>query len=1203
MIGEGNKYSTHVLELVRNNGISGTKDQTGQGFLMFDYFDILIHEELCDQKKQYVNYFSIGDTFHDERDYKVSFKTLNLYCYNEDDRNPFAMPDSGQYQNPRALSETPFLGLIQISLCKENYVRESREPVDIDAFLTDCGNKILQIVEETGEYGQGDPTVRQLYRSSTTGDFCLVIRTDSVEKIYSIALGLNDSQNNSRRELKVRTYTNVGIECRIISDGEDQSYATLSDDFVTRHAQLMIALRFSADKGLMPTLEKYQKNGNEIRMETVKGLFGRYDYLLHINLKEFAQIYPILCEKKFGSLSGTFEGYQEGVSTLRNIFRYPHIKNINERILVELSALKGEKEDEEADSEYLSEVLNKNKELFGRISRLSNYRSCFAEEDRTFRDLHRGMVGIYKTFSAIGMEKDAYINWLIFCRDIDILCGCLEAGFKKYKKICKDESAEETKKRAYRLGLLRDWRINIQALNQYTKLVQNINYQTYQSPIYEIQTQIDTEKTMIAYRQAMMSYMDSYMEAKDLENKDVIPSLPIIYPDLAKGKVEVIAPFSNPANDGEMLVKREIMCTVPSFEYFGRLYDLLPLMIHECSHHIRILSREERNLFFIEYVFSYVYGVFLEDALPGLADDVLYNKISRVEQRIIDSMVKVTVDEFAEKTERRNGKEYFFKDFAFVQVIGEIDAYLGHMFSQKSAFAGTQAGYDIKETRDKIYDFFLSEYRKEELLGDGQLERILDIKKGIYTGEKDELGEPLLKEYFEQVKAAAAQPVKEDEGIMIGDLWVSQKWFEKRLSEVNRKLKERGVSADALKEYQFRLIKLYRVMRAYAAMSRKENAADNTMEIYLKKVFAFYQKESEKNDWKKEDEIFWNPAAVHVLRSLGLLNQDEDMFCSQMKELIGKTNYNEIIRHKELKTKVYREAFADLLMATSLNIDSFGYCRQVLQTVSDAWMEEKGYWHDDINNQRFQIVAAVLLEEDLMKLPGHEKMIARNQEIDRIRLDGRHIVNKGMVYCEYTLKCLRENLFKTDEIKGDMKMARASENFIDDIEAQLKLFLGSVKAVENYRSTYLYVLLHGRNGADEGIVEMWDQEGYKKVANACRAYKYVFWRLEYFCLGLKNIMKNDSISIPLKLFDHMMKIRKKIKKEDGGGCRWETDWACLSESKMDVGEFYNDPKQVYEKKSAHKLENTIDFIQNYYYYNRFRMMEKEMGYNDGRKEG
>ena len=67
MATEGACYATHVLELVRNNGISTMENQVDQGFLMFDYFDILIHKELKGTEKQYVNYFSIGDTFNDDQ--------------------------------------------------------------------------------------------------------------------------------------------------------------------------------------------------------------------------------------------------------------------------------------------------------------------------------------------------------------------------------------------------------------------------------------------------------------------------------------------------------------------------------------------------------------------------------------------------------------------------------------------------------------------------------------------------------------------------------------------------------------------------------------------------------------------------------------------------------------------------------------------------------------------------------------------------------------------------------------------------------------------------------------------------------------------------------------------------------------------------------------------------------------------------------
>lgn len=49
--------------------------------------------------------------------------------------------------------------------------------------------------------------------------------------------------------LKVRTYTNVGIECKICE--ADKTYATLSDAFIKAHEKMTFALRFSANRELL----------------------------------------------------------------------------------------------------------------------------------------------------------------------------------------------------------------------------------------------------------------------------------------------------------------------------------------------------------------------------------------------------------------------------------------------------------------------------------------------------------------------------------------------------------------------------------------------------------------------------------------------------------------------------------------------------------------------------------------------------------------------------------------------------------------------------------------------------------------------------------------------------------------------------------------------------------------------------------------
>ncbi|MBD5487167.1 MAG: hypothetical protein HDR18_16905, partial [Lachnospiraceae bacterium] len=592
----GKKYSTYILELIRNNGITNISggssyetnadEEVSFSFLMFDYFDVLYCKELRGEEKKYLNYLSIENAFEDtikhSQNYRVSYKTLSLYCKSNNERSEsdeefpsiFSIIDTGGN-----LSDTPFLGLIQISLCKDNYVGKNIAEMEIDSFLESCESRIIEIAE----MHKSSNVRMKLFRSSTTADFCLALRTDSIDAIYDIAIALNGTQNEARELVKMLTFTNVGIECRYL---EGVGYATLDKDFVSKHSNIVIALRFSADESLRKTLQDYLKNRENSKIEAIKGLFGRYEYLLHIGLDEFADIYPFLCEQKLGKSS-----LKEEKSELEDILVNSCVKNINERILVGLETDFSGRKDELAGFNHIEsnskdssgredreEVFDKNKQLFSRIKRLEERKDIFQEEHFAFQDLIRGMKEIYKAFSSAGMDKESYINWRIFHEDMNILCGCIEHMLDYYRDWEKKENVRNHDKKLYRGSVLRDWRKNLQAVNRYTTLVQNVNYQTFQAPIYEIQTQIDTEKAMVAYREAMTLYITDGIrklfdeEHEEDENDKIEMVFPVIYPDLSKDTVEIASTFKVRRPDS--IPAREIICTVPSFEYFGRLYDL-----------------------------------------------------------------------------------------------------------------------------------------------------------------------------------------------------------------------------------------------------------------------------------------------------------------------------------------------------------------------------------------------------------------------------------------------------------------------------------------------------------------------------------------------------------------------------------------------------------------------------------------------------
>lgn len=1179
------KYSTYILELIRNNGITNADGKSvaeiksgGEvlsSFLMFDYFNILYCKELRGDEKKYLNYLSIENAFEDtiqhNRDYKVSYKTLSLYCKsnNEQSESDENFPDIFSINSTQErLSDIPFLGLIQISLCKDSYIRDNMEGIEIDSFLESCEKKIIEIAE-----GYISSNARmKLFRSSTTGDFCLVLRTDSVKAIYNIAIALNGTQNKPDEPVKMFTFTNVGIECNY---SEGIGYATLDKKFVSSHPEIVIALRFSADEALQKRLQCYLKSKKNGKIEMFKGLFGRYEYLLNIGLDVFAEIYPFLCEQKFGKSS-----HKKRKSELENILREPCVRDINERILVgldsEISVEKDKNDSKESCGQTdKAEVFDRNEKLFKKIKKLEEMKGIFQEEHFAFQDLIRGMKEIYKAFSSSGMDKESYINWLIFHEDMDILCKCVEQMLESYKNWEKDKNISKSAKKGYRCTVLGDWRKNLQAINRYTTLVQNVNYQTYQAPIYEIQTQIDTEKAMVAYRECMRLYItDGIQKLSKGEVEEMV--YPIIYPDLSKDTVEIAAPFKVRKPDGNMQA-REILCTVPSFEYFGRLYDLLPWIIHETSHHLKVTEREERNRFVTEYIFSYVFGVIMKESLYKLSNCSFYEDFSIAEKYLTASMAEVAQEDmFAQED---------FKKFNFERLILEIDKWFERMFPLGAGYNGKVHNCKEEDLKKQMFNFWLDAYRKEEILNDSNLDMILQIRnEGTLEGtleEKEKLAETLLNQYYKNLcKELKDEQIEE---ICLEDLYDYER-LEKKLADCVQVSEQNRA---AVREYCYQVIAVYRIMKVNLEDKEKKEESER-IEEYLEKVFEHYKKNYMEET--KRNNMMTDTVVMHIMRNLGLMNDDLELFQKRMGEIMRNADNSVIMQHKEIRQKIYLEAYADILMAASLQLSSFGYCRQVLQTVSDAKITDKEYEYEDINYERWRTVAAVLLDKE-----GAESLDCG--ENGEKKVCAVTLIENGKTYCRYTLKCILEKLSKMDGVKENEEMKTLLKEFLWRMYSQIEKLLENGET-ESKEKSLLDVLLQGdKEMCSDKLKGTWEK--YREAAGYCDGVKYKFWRIDCFCRGIDNIVQNGYITVSKDLFEHMKSVYKKADSGSIRGCSWEKNYDFLTEPKHDVGEFYNSPEQVYEKTPDQKLENTIDFIQNYYYFNRFRMMNESVDSSGG----
>lgn len=1179
------KYSIHVLEMVRNNGIAEDVDGCSSHFFMFDYFDVLYHKELTGKDKNYEKYLSIKDPFEKYQNYKVSYKILSLYQATENIQgDPFQVYDG------EGLSETPFIGIIQITLCKENYV-DGCKAGDIDGFLGECEDDILNLADECLKEEKCCVMAKQLYRSSTTGDFCLVLRIDSIEAIYRVALALNDTQCKPSEGVKLFTYTNVGIECKAEANG---NYCTLSNEFIKKHQNLMFALRFSAATQFEELLEQYikRREAKKKTIEKVKGLFGRYDYLINIDIEEFAEVYPVLCEKKMGTNAKSVGVKVEKKNAecccdemaLPQIIRHFTTQNINERILVDLSDL-NVSDNIASVLEERKRVIEKNKLMFNKVKGLDKWRQYFAKEYREFQELFHYMREMCKAFLPIGMEKEGYINWAVFWKDMEVLCNCINQEMENYQKLL-DHDEEKLKK--LRQEFLRSWRANIQAINQYTRLIQNVNYQTYQAPIYEIQTQIDTEKVMTAYRELMESYLFHWAENSDSDIKQRDHIYALIFPEMMKQGVEVVAPFS--ARMSVNAIQREIYCTVPSFDYFGRLYDLLPWIIHECSHQMRVLDREERNEFVIKYILDEVFKNVVSHIFMSISDDVMYGQIDQWGQELVTDMVNVASEEiFSEK-------KYLKSDFE--RTIQIIVSYLRKIFAKSGKFLEERerSGEDTALISKKIVEELLINGRSNNLITDKYLDLVATIKeKNNALWEVQEIVKRLLQSYKEQLE----ETLKRSGGLenFLSDEWIVQlKDMNLPIDKLNRSLKAKVEkieiytnksveSREVLKSYCYAVKKVYRLHKKYKSIV-KDSSDGSCLNNLLEKVFERYRERQKRPDdvCKERNTILNDPSTVSIMRNIGLQNWDKKTFCDRVKGLLREKSIDEMIEVVKFRERLYRETCADLFMTTSLKINSFGYCRQVFQTISDTSYNEEDFY-DSINYERFRIVTAVLLQEESAR-----ESESKDDEAE-VRIEGKSLIDQSKLYCENTLKCIRDIVLKRPAFSEGKKVKHLKE-LLGVMNKQLDIYLNDM-SIEGFQNTLLYSLLHQNSkNVKEDIKKYWEK--YEDIRDELKCSHHQFVRLECLCIGLNKITTDGYVVVPKETFQHMKKIREESISVQGQGCKWEdTIPKCLIRPKLNVGCFYNEPEQVYTLSTDQKLENTIDFLQNYYYYNRFRIMERE----------
>lgn len=535
-----NEYEVDVVKMIRNNNMSdkrGKKDKEKDVYFMLDYFDLLFHKALTGDEKVYRKFWHIeSDDSKDALAYKASYKTLSLYAEREEGSRSIWNRASA------SMSDMPFLGVIQINMVHHVYTEE----LEVENTLFNLEQEIIKQISEN--VTKEDSLRYRMYRSSTSSDFCLIVKSNKVENIFGISIMINNLVvDYCDYKFRFNTYTNIGIES---GRDEDENFYTFSDEIIDMNSECEFALRFTASSKFAQN--KYIDLAKEKECyitERMDGLFGRYDFMVRLCMKEFAKVFPVLCKSKLEGINKT-DVSEYSTATLADLLcqgiETGEIQIINERALVPLAKIDFKSNNLQAEScerdiplkgeeETLKEVvIKKGKEIQNKMNKFEEMGGEFIEERRAFIDICRELREVINTYVPQGMDHDSQVNWYILISDLGVVLDSIGDWEKFYKKL-----NNRDEKKLEREHFLSDLRVATEAISQYYKFLQNVNAQTWQSPIYEIQTQLDAEKMMIAYREFLYEYFCMYKKAYDNRPK----FYPIIYPDMSIDKVYVQAPF------------------------------------------------------------------------------------------------------------------------------------------------------------------------------------------------------------------------------------------------------------------------------------------------------------------------------------------------------------------------------------------------------------------------------------------------------------------------------------------------------------------------------------------------------------------------------------------------------------------------------------------------------------------------------------
>lgn len=823
-----------------------------------------------------------------------------------------------------------------------------------------------------------------VFKTLSASDFIIIVRGKNPEAIFSVSTAVR--RKKIRKEKKTDEYLSVYKTYTILTLNGSGLFIAGGENEQNGKASTVgeVAIR-----GRYSNRYWSQKDRLEKKLtipDSLNNLNGRYDFVLHLSLNDFLKIYSLLCYAKGINSGRLLEIKEEERSTyskellyLYDLIKGSYLSYFNERYLVgsvSVSKLETIGAVDYLKDIFLEETYDTSKFMFDSnnekcnkvIERIKMVRDklteicCYRKSLPGSLDLLTNLAFLCQHVNGL---SDIRIYVISLLKQMNLVLDSLENWIEIYQDDKKDML----------LNFMEDYlRQSVVSLEEYGNIIRNNNFQTLQSPRYNVVTGISMEKFLIGYSRFLCTLMNYCYKNLGMNNSgNRTYYLPVMVPQLSKDtlSIEVVFPEWQVTETSKSCPKEEnrylMLVEGPANAEIVDVSYIVTTFFHEIAHQLRYETREVRNEVLLRIV--------IEDMADSLIRD-LFTIVVEAETGAKNSyelqadFVK-NFSDLLEKLMQEELKSYSNWSLENYKCIVQekLQDFLVNMKRDNNQVMAMVNSF-INDTNEYI----CNDLEMIELLVD--ISKNLQLLTGEYDWEKEKEEaekledaaniEELKKHFYELLEKDFADLEKTIKEILIKDIRKYTAICQKNNPDMEDDIKN---SFEKSKEAVISNIK-----EAHLLKKKMKKREDFYNDFYKATCKSWMDKLKKENSDKKEHALGRKKEWIRQGRKFGIDYRDsksnKDKFSGYLEKAFNISDKYEFERAMK-RISLYREETSDLFMCGLCDLDLISY----LSVSAHGYPIDNGRYEDGYIERLTDVILIQWClndESDIHKLEQHD---------------------------------------------------------------------------------------------------------------------------------------------------------------------------------------------------------------------------------------